>query len=182
MYNESDPESVVARALRALPADDARPYGWQEFLARRARAASGPRAIGGGALAVAAALALAGIALWVRFDHRPVGTAVTALAPGEVAGGAPAREAARAGAGEAPRAAQRWLESLPREPVIVRVGTRADVLTLEDRIAQVDDLLTASSVRPAQAAHLLALQRERTQLVSSLVQVRYAETLADESR
>jgi hypothetical protein len=172
MYNESDPEGVVARTLRALPADDERPYGWPEFLARRARAASGPRAIGGGALAVAAALALAGIALWVRFDH----------APGDVAGGALAREATGAEAGEAPRAAQRWLESLPREPAIVRVSTRADVLGLEDRIAQVDDLLTASSVRPAPAAHLLALQRERTELVSSLAQVRYAETLADESR
>jgi hypothetical protein len=66
--------------------------------------------------------------------------------------------------------------------VVVRVGTRADVLNLEDRIAQVDDLLTAGSVRPAPAGHLLALQRERTQLVSSLAQVRYAETLADESR
>lgn len=172
MYNESDSEGVVARALRALPADDQRPYDWQEFLARRARAASGPRAIGGGAVALAAALAMAGFALWVRFDH----------APGEVASGAPAPEAAGAYEGEEPRAAQRWLESLPREPVVVRVSTRADVLNLEDRIAQVDDLLTAGSVRPAPAGHLLALQRERTQLVSSLAQVRYAEALADESR
>jgi hypothetical protein len=164
----------MARALRALPADDERPYGWPEFVARRARAASGPHAVGGGALAVAAALALAGVALWVRFDQTS--------APAPLADGAAAREAAGAEAGEAPHVAQRWLDSLPREPVVVRVGTRADVLNLEDRIAQVDDLLTAGSVRPTQGAHLLALQRERTQLVSSLAQVRYAETLADESR
>ena len=174
MYNESDPEGVVARALRALPADDERPYGWQEFLARRARAASGPPAIGGGAVALAAALAMAGFALWVRFDQ--------AFAPGDGASGTAASAAAGAYEAEAPHAAQRWLDSLPREPVVVRVGTRADVLNLEDRIAQVDDLLTAGSVGPAQAGHLLALQRERTQLVSSLAQVRYAETLADESR
>ncbi len=174
MYSESDPEGVVARALRALPAEDQRPYDWQEFLARRARAASGPRAFGGGALAAAAALAMAGFALWVRFDQ--------AAAPAQRADDAPVREARGAYEGEAPRAAQRWLESLPREPVVVRVGTRADVLNLEDRIAQVDDLLTAGSVRPATAGPLLALQRERTQLVSSLAQVRYAETLADESR
>jgi hypothetical protein len=64
----------------------------------------------------------------------------------------------------------------------VRVGTRADVLGLEDRIAQVDDLLTAGDAGRGQDVAVLALQRERARLVSSLVQVRYAETLANESR
>jgi len=79
-------------------------------------------------------------------------------------------------------AADYWLERLPREPALVRVGTRAAVETLEDHIAQVDDLLTAERAGSAPAARLQALQQERTQLVSSLVQVRYAETLADASR
>jgi hypothetical protein len=52
-------------------------------------------------------------------------------------------------------------------------------LSLEDRIAQVDDLLSAAQA--ARAPQLQALQQERTRLVGTLVQVRYAETLADEA-
>jgi hypothetical protein len=62
------------------------------------------------------------------------------------------------------------------------VGTRAAVTTLEDRIALVDDLLSAERAERAPAAHLLALREQRLLLVNSLAQVRYAETLADESR
>ena len=78
--------------------------------------------------------------------------------------------------------AERWLASLPTEPAVVRVGTRAAVATLEDHIAQVDDLLSAGRAERTAPARLLVLQQERALLVSSLVQVRYAETLADESR
>jgi hypothetical protein len=173
MHNESDPERQVARALRALPVDDARPYDWREFQRRGSRAAPGWRATGVGALAAAAVFTVAAVAVLVRVDHRPEVRVVTAGARGD---------AAAAAADAEPRAAERWLASLPREPAIVRVGTRADVLGLEDRIAQVDDLLSAGGSERAQAAPLLALQRERARLVSSLVQVRYAETLANESR
>ena len=62
------------------------------------------------------------------------------------------------------------------------MGTRAAVTELEDRIAQVDDLLSAERVDQAPPARLLALQQARTRLVGALVQVRYAEALADESR
>jgi hypothetical protein len=64
----------------------------------------------------------------------------------------------------------------------VHVGTRAAVETLEDHIAQVDDLLSAERAGRAPAARVRVLQQERVQLVNSLVQVRYAETLADASR
>jgi hypothetical protein len=79
-------------------------------------------------------------------------------------------------------AAQYWLERLPREPALVHVGARAAVETLEDHIAQVDDLLTSERAGRAPAAQLQTLQARRAQLVNSLVQVRYAETLADASR
>jgi len=59
------------------------------------------------------------------------------------------------------------------------VGTRAAVTGLEDRIAQLDDLLSAARLERAQRARLDALQQERTRLLGALVQVRYAETLAD---
>jgi len=64
----------------------------------------------------------------------------------------------------------------------VRVGTRAAVAGLEDRIAQVDDLLSVARIEQARPARLAALQQERTRLVGALLQVRYAETLVDASR
>jgi hypothetical protein len=77
--------------------------------------------------------------------------------------------------------AERWLASLPSEPAMVRVGTRAAVMGLEDRIAQVDDLLTATGDAGSAPERLRALQQERSRLVGTLVQVRYAQTLANAS-
>ena len=79
-------------------------------------------------------------------------------------------------------ASERWLASLPSEPIVIRVGTRAAVAGLEDRIAQLDDILSAARVEGTQPARLAALEEQRTRLVNSLVQVRYAETLVSESR
>jgi hypothetical protein len=79
------------------------------------------------------------------------------------------------------RAIESWLATLPREPVVVRVGTRAAVARLEDRIAQVDDLLTSVRLEGMGPDRLSALQQERVRLVGSLAQVRYAEVVASES-
>jgi hypothetical protein len=76
------------------------------------------------------------------------------------------------------QAIESWLASLPQEPIVMRVGTRADVAGLEDRIAQVDDLLTSARVEKTQPDRLEALQQERVRLVGSLAQVRYAEVVA----
>jgi hypothetical protein len=79
------------------------------------------------------------------------------------------------------RAIESWLATLPREPIVVRVGTRAAVAGLEDRIAQVDDLLTSVRLDGTPPDRLAALQQERVRLVGSLAQVRYAEVVAAES-
>lgn len=79
------------------------------------------------------------------------------------------------------RAIESWLASLPREPIVVRVGTRAAVTRLEDRIAQVDDLLSSVRLEGLRPERLAALQKERVRLVGSLAQVRYAEVVASES-
>jgi hypothetical protein len=76
------------------------------------------------------------------------------------------------------RALESWLASLPHEPAVVRVGTRAAAAGLEDRIAQVDDLLTFGRLDGAQPERLAALQQERARLVGSLAEVRYAEFIA----
>jgi hypothetical protein len=79
------------------------------------------------------------------------------------------------------RAIESWLAALPREPAVVRVGTRAAVAGLEDRIAQVDDLMTSMRIEGTSRDRLADLQRERLRLVGSLAQVRYAEVVASAS-
>ena len=180
MHTELEHSRSVARLLRSLPDDAGRPYDFSEFQRRAREATPGAaRLAGPQALAAAVVIAVAVLAAVIRFGPgaRP------AQAPAVVADRATpaaASEGSPAEPGDA--AAQYWLEKLPREPALVRVGTRAAVETLEDHIAQVDDLLSTERAGRAPAARLRVLQQERAQLVSSLVQVRYAETLADASR
>lgn len=182
MHTELEHSRALARLLRELPDAAARPYDWREFQ-RRARTAPtvAARVAGLRALAAAIVIALALLATAIRLGagprppHPPV-AAVTADNAAMAAGS----DASRAERDDA--AARYWLESLPREPALVRVGTRAAVESLEDHIAQVDDLLTAERAGSAPADRVRVLQQERVQLVNSLVQVRYAETLADAAR
>jgi hypothetical protein len=177
MHTELEHSRRVARLLRELPDAAARPYDWREFQ-RRAQPAAAVRVAGMRALAVAVVIALAALATAIRLGsgprppHSPPAVTAASAAPAGDPAGAEREDAA----------ARYWLERLPREPAVVRVGTRAAVETLEDHIAQVDDLLSTGRAGRAPAARLQALQQERTQLVNSLVQVRYAETLADASR
>jgi hypothetical protein len=76
---------------------------------------------------------------------------------------------------------RQWLERQPDEPAVVRVGARAAVASLEDRIAWVDDALSDAQFGSADRERMQALERERAQLVSSLARVRYAQTLASVS-
>lgn len=180
MHTDLESGRSMAGLLRNLPAPAALPYSWEEFQ-RRGRPPGGTarRLVSGGALAAAAVVLVASAALAIRIAGpaaraargEPAAPFARQVVPIEL----PEVRAAEAGAA-------RWLASLPTEPAVVQVGTRAAVTTLEDRIAQVDDILSAERADRAPAAHLLALQEQRLQLVDSLAQVRYAETLADESR
>jgi hypothetical protein len=171
----------LTRLLRELPVEGAPPYTYQEFERRAHQRARSARSLAGGQrLAAAAVIGVGLLALLVRLSgpvplashSRSVGTsALPPRAPGADDDALPPR----AGASE------RWLASLPSEPAVVHVGTRAAVMGLEDRIAQVDDLLTAARGAPAAPARLAALQQERSRLLGTLVQVRYAETLANET-
>ncbi|MGH8219431.1 MAG: hypothetical protein ACREUT_12855, partial [Steroidobacteraceae bacterium] len=79
------------------------------------------------------------------------------------------------------RALERWLARQPAEPAMVRVGAYATEATLEDRIAQLDDLLTTARAEGVQSAGLSPLEEQRVRLVSSLARVRFAETLVADS-
>jgi hypothetical protein len=170
-------QQQTADRLRALPTDAQPPYDWLEFQRRTQVGWAGDRHRFAGLPYIAGAavlllLAVGSIALMthsrgIRMAAHAALPVATPLVP----------ESARV-ADARMRAAERWLASLPSEPVIVRFGTRVAVTSLEDRIAQIDDLLTAANFGDAQPARLAALQKERGRLVNSLAQVRYAEALA----
>jgi hypothetical protein len=165
MPPDLEPQQALARRLRRLSDAASPPYDWREFQRRCDERARTRHGLAGGRVAAAAGvLALGVLAVWIRL------------------GGGPTRPAPAADTAPPRAAAERWLESLPGEPAVVRVGTHAAVAGLEDRIAQLDDLLSEERLDEAPRARLLALQQERTRLVGTLAQVRYAETLADEWR
>lgn len=174
MPAELERETAVARLLRAMPDGAAGPYDFREFQrrARLPRMGAGTMA-GARALVATAVIAVAICATATRLGPlgpRPQAVTETVQPPGNAV---PGNDAAYT---------ERWLESLPREPALVHVGTRAAVETLEDDIAQVDDLVSAARAGRTPSAGVQPLLEEREQLVNSLVQVRYAETLADASR
>lgn len=105
------------------------------------------------------------------------------VAQGEVGGATSAGQTTSESgmAAKRSRAIESWLATLPQEPAVVRVGTRAAVAGLEDRIAQVDDLMTSMRIDGTRSDRLAALQQERLRLVGSLAQVRYAEVVASRS-
>jgi len=176
MHPDLGPERTLGRALRALPTAAAQPYGFAEF-ERRAmrRVADRETAHGGHALAAAiAVVALTLVALSVRFAGPHAMRPVPDVAPPVAA--VPPTPVTR------PDVMGHWLASLPNDPALVRVGSRAAVTGLEDRIAQVDDLLSVERAEQAQPARLSALQEQRQQLMGALVRVRYAETLAAAAR
>ncbi|MFO7278017.1 MAG: hypothetical protein DIU56_013345 [Pseudomonadota bacterium] len=180
-FQDEPRTSALARRLRELPAEERPPYDWNEFLRRaQARAAPARRARHRGYAAAAAAFVavVIGAALMGRLASRSV-------APDGFTG---SNTLSASSSYFAPKddeqltalvaAAERWLASLPQEPAVVRVDTRLAVTGLEDRIAWMDERITAERMAGAPPERLEALERERARLVQSLVQVRYAETLA----
>jgi hypothetical protein len=167
MHPDIERQEPMADRLRKVSIDTQAPYDWLEFRRRvQIRAAGGDAraSVSLPFVAVAATLLLLVVGTVVSVGHR--------RAPDIVAHSPPPVETPDSVADE------RWLASLPPEPIIVRFGTRVAVTSLEDRIAQVDDLLTAANFEKVQPARVAALQQERGVLVKSLAQVRYAEALA----
>jgi hypothetical protein len=176
-------EKFIARRLRAL-ADDSNeaPYEWAEFQRRR-RTRSTARALiwrsrpAAAAVAAAAVLAM-GFAIANLTRHRPSAVPAGTAARVSVKEGAEPATAPDLLAQERTHALEGWLADLPRDPAVVRVGAHAAVTSLQDQIAALDDLMSAERVAGAHPSRLGALERQRAQLVSSLVQVQYAEMLA----
>lgn len=66
------------------------------------------------------------------------------------------------------------LRSLPEEPRVVRAGTQATILELEDRIAAIDYQLSDPDVQMTPDEQEI-FWRERVRLMKSLVRLRYAQ-------
>ena len=171
MHPDLEPRGALGRQLRALPGEAQPPYDFHEFQRRAAAQMEAAHASRNGhLLATAATIAVLAVVLLLRFGLSP--------APWVASGALTAPVVVPAGTAQ-PEVMERWLAGFPQDPALVRVGTRAAVTGLEDRIAQLDDLLSAARLERTQRARLDALQQERTRLLGALVQVRYAETLAD---
>jgi hypothetical protein len=206
MHTDLDrPSGAIGEALRRLRTEEAPPYDWQEYR-KRSRDSQRPRRIVDwrhAAVAAALALVVGGAAAWFSIEKATPGAAAsTALqintsptgTQTRLGGDRPVPISQPAGGVQTDvdplvvqasiarsRALEEWLASLPREPAVVRVGTRAAVAGLEDQIAQVDDMLTSARLAGTRPDRLETLQRERVRLVGSLVQVRYAEVVASGS-
>ncbi len=66
------------------------------------------------------------------------------------------------------------LRALPEEPRVVRLGTQATILELEDRISAIDYQLTDPEVQLTPEEEEI-FWRERVRLMKSLVRLRYAQ-------
>jgi hypothetical protein len=176
----------IARHLRSLPQEIRQPYDWTEFRRRASRQRT--NAYARAAIAAALLLAVVGVAAWLRVTRPGTPESIESNRTSRTYRPVSSRDMAVTGPGSLESvdsrvaAEERWLVSLPSEPIVVRVGTRAAVAALEDRIAQLDDFLSAARAERTQPAKLVAVEEQRARLVNSLVQVRYAETLASESR
>jgi hypothetical protein len=194
----NSPTQACIERLRSLPTETLPPYNWQEFQRRsQLRLPAANDGLNWRHMAAAAALLLfvCAIAIWGRVggNGRHVVADSGAVEDGAAGWAKDARNAQDFAMAQATgddiaaitanrsRAIESWLATLPREPAVVRVGTRAAVAGLEDRIAQVDDLMTSVRIDGMRPDRLAALQQERLRLVGSLAQVRYAEVVASES-
>jgi hypothetical protein len=182
-------EKAIARRLRTLADEPTEaPYDWAEFARRRQSSTPasgcGRNHLAAMAAAVVAVVVIVGVAT-VRSSHQGPHTPTIAKVNDALRSNA-AREVstqatvmARVPQAQArTRAIEGWLAGLPHDPAVVRVGTHVAVTSLQDQIAELDDLMSAERVAGAQPSRLDALERQRAQLVSSLAQLRYAEMLA----
>lgn len=176
-------EKILARRLRALADEPTEaPYDWAEFERRRRSAPT--RKAGRSRLALAAAVVavavIAGVGI-VRLHRQHVPAVAQANGRGnglDRAGSATPITATDRLTPARTRAIEGWLAELPHDPAVVRVGTHVAVTSLQDQIAELDDLMSAERVAGAQPARLDSLEQQRAQLISSLAQLRYAEMLA----
>ncbi len=168
-----DDREAIARALRALPDFVPPPDGWARLAHRLGRAPPSGRA-GSARPAIAFALAagtlvFAALTLWPALERPAPAVAPLAAVSGVADAAAPDLVARSA-------SLERLLEALPPARA-ARASTALTTALLEDRIALVDERLSATADETLPPAATQALLRERVALLDSLVRVRYATSV-----
>lgn len=158
----------VGGRLSRLPGYDPPASGWAGVVAARAgRAARFELGIPAALAAVVLAVAV-GLGLWLQSAQRAL------------AGGPAADEAGRIAIAAEMRAEnerlERMLAALPERHALSG-STAFTVAELEDRLALVDDRLSRVVLEPNAPERAEELWRERVGVMSSLVQVRYADAV-----
>lgn len=167
MPADFDHVNDIRLALRALPGLAPPSGAWAGAQARHAARAGGRQAAPA-RVAMAASLVamLAAALLW--------GGSGQGVAPADHAAplGAPINELVAENA-----RLEAVLAGLP-QPGTTRVGTAYAVAALEDRLALLDDRITAVSLQPSAPEATEELWRQRVSVMNSLVQVQYAHLVA----
>jgi hypothetical protein len=166
--------SELRERLRALPAAPAlRPDGWSALQARlEARHARRRRLARLAPVAAAASLAALGLFAGLRGLERS--TPATDGAPAAARAQGPAQPAALADLQARSQALEAVLASLPSRPSVERAATTLPIESLEAQVQWLDHQLTLADAdgRSPQAEQLW---RDRVEVMSSLVQLRYVE-------
>jgi hypothetical protein len=177
----TDLDKIIAGRLRAAGDEsNEAPYDWPEFQRRRQRSVLIRVLEGNRPVAIAAAVLAAVLVTAVPFLYSSHGHTTVSPPPETTAR---ANSSTNVSDRRDPdqvhtRAIESWLAGLPQNHVLVRVGTHAAVSSLQDQIAALDDLMSTERAAGAQPSRLDSLEQQRTQLVSSLGQLQYAEMLA----
>jgi len=163
---------VLRERLRALPAaPPPATYGWQAVERRLAATARRGR-LETRFAALAAAASVAALALFAAMRWQETS------APGRVdPDAAPAAAVAVEELRSRSQALEAMLAALPARPAVVRAGTAVPIESLEAQVQWLDhQLLLADAGEPAPEAE--RLWRDRVEVMSSLVQLRYVEAQA----
>jgi hypothetical protein len=159
-------------ALPTLPAADAE--AWQKLRARLSPTETGraPTRWRWG-IATAATAAVLAVLVALRLQG---GAGTTLVSVADVA--APTRDSAQHAIAELrqrSRELEEVLAALPARPAVERAATALPIDALQSQVLWVDHRLSESSVDDATPADTEKLWRERVEIMSSLVQLRYVE-------
>lgn len=154
--------------LQALPALQPGSDLWPDVRAaaetvrepRRLRVRSVVLGLAAGLALLALGLRLSSIGQSEREPQATLGTPAAALTP-ELR-----EESARL---------ERLLSALPRQPRVMTAATAGTIAGLEDHVASIDQRLSLAAAGRMELAYREALWRERVDVMTALVQVRYAQ-------
>jgi hypothetical protein len=166
---------TMRRRLAALPTVAAPTDGWERLRDRidaNRRPASSPRR--GGAVAIAASCAMLGVLAGMLLRETGPSAPRLVAAPEEVATSRTpdAIDELR----DRSRVLEEVLAALPARPAVERARTAVPIDTLEDQVQWVDHQLSLTAASQAAPDVRERLWRERVEIMSTLVQLRYVES------